>query len=84
MFGKPCFRTFQNFPNLNFQTFSEKFREFKNSVFFWKISKLQQLNISETREKEKFGKFRLTQGLTSDINNALKSRLAIWDIISSH
>jgi len=34
-----------------------------NFVFFQKISKLRQPNFSEIRENEKFGKFRLMQGL---------------------
>jgi len=53
------FRTF-------FRTFTRKFREFENSVFFRKISGLRKPNISETRENEKFGNFRLTRGLTFD------------------
>jgi len=59
---------FQNFQNLrtflnNIRNFSRKFFEFENSVFFWKISELRQPNISETCVNEKFGKFRITQGL---------------------
>jgi hypothetical protein len=65
------FELLPNFlPNLNFgtffRTFSRKFHEFKNSGFFRKISELRKPNISETHENEKFGNFRLTQGLTSN------------------
>ncbi len=43
--------------------FLQNFREFKKFGFFRKKSELQTLNISETRKNEKFGNFRLTQGL---------------------
>ncbi len=51
------------FPNF-FQTFFAKILWVQNFRFFQKISELQQPNISETRENEKFGKFHLTQDLT--------------------
>ncbi len=50
------------FPNF-FLNFFAKFHEFKNSVFFKKISELRQPNISETCKNKKFGKFCLMQGL---------------------
>jgi len=56
-------RTFSNNFRTFFRTFSQKFCEFKNSVFFRKISELRKLNFSETRKNKKFWKFRLTQGL---------------------
>ncbi len=43
--------------------FPNFFREFKNFGFFRKISELRKPDISETRENEKFGKNRLSQGL---------------------
>jgi len=46
-----------------FRTFLRKFCELENSSFFQKNSELWQLNISQTRINEKFGKFHLTQGL---------------------
>jgi len=76
---RPCIPNF-------FRTFSQKFREFENSSFFRKISELRKLNISElrkpniseTRENEKFGNFRLTQGLR------LKNVFAVGEENLSH
>ncbi len=47
------------FPNL----FPNYFCEFKKTGYFQKISELWKPNYSETRKNEKFGKFRLLQGL---------------------
>ncbi len=50
------------FPNF-FPNFFAKILWVQKFHFFQKISKFWQLNISETRKNEKFGKFHLTQGL---------------------
>ena len=50
------------FPNF-FPNFFAKILRVRKFRFFQKISELRQPNISETRKNEKFGKFRLTQGL---------------------
>ncbi len=43
--------------------FLQNFREFEKTRYFQKISELQKPNYFKTRKNEKFGKFRLTQGL---------------------
>jgi hypothetical protein len=46
------------------ELYSQNFCEFEKNGYFRKISELRKTNFSETRENEKFGNFRLTQGLT--------------------
>jgi len=45
------------------EIFAQNFCEFEKPGYFQKISELQKLNYSETRENKKFGNFCLTQGL---------------------
>jgi len=45
-----------------------KLPNFGNSGYYRKISELRKPNISETRENEKFGNFRLMQGLNGKFN----------------
>jgi hypothetical protein len=63
------FRTFSElkFPNFFPNFFAKILRVRKFRFFPKKNSKLWQPNFSETCENEKFGKFRLTQGLSHNI-----------------
>ncbi len=73
-------RTFSElkFPNF-FSNFFAKILQVWKFRFFQKISKLRQPNISKTRKIEKFGKFRLTQGLNSHWRSEIKlSQLFVW------
>ncbi len=74
MFGKPCFQTFPNFltqkqgfltqkQEIISECFFAKFSQVQKNGYFQKISELQKMNFSETRENNKFRNFRLTQGL---------------------
>jgi len=46
-----------------FQTFFAKFLQIIKNGYFQKNSELRKTNFSETHKNEKFGNFRLTQGL---------------------
>jgi len=60
----PLFDPKTGFFDSKTQTLHTFIEIFKNYVHFRIISELRKPNISETRENEKFGNFRLTQGLS--------------------